>query len=45
MHCVFKWLQTAGAKEQCPMCRQEWRVKDAGDGDRSDTDRDELLLQ
>lgn len=29
MHCIFKWVNAQAADAQkCPMCRQDWRVRE-----------------
>lgn len=27
MHCILKWIQSEQARDQCPMCRQQWQFK------------------
>lgn len=27
MHCIVKWLEQQAARDQCPMCRQDWQFK------------------
>jgi hypothetical protein len=29
MHCIIKWISGNISHQQCPMCRQEWKFKEA----------------
>ncbi|PAA60152.1 hypothetical protein BOX15_Mlig024862g1, partial [Macrostomum lignano] len=28
IHCIMKWLNSQPSKQQCPMCRQDWKFKE-----------------
>jgi hypothetical protein len=30
IHCILKWLESSNGREQCPMCRRQWKFKEGG---------------